>query len=159
MAEALLTPAVTITSSSSSSSDQSEEEAPEQGDNTIDQMSLISVSMPLSGAANTAASTTTVVTVAVDDPRIKERLRILLETTVRLLYPKGLLAGEKLPAPAYPLVGEGNFPLPDGLAAAAAYHTAWLLTGEAKLGAAFDEAMEIYYASLEASVGKIVNRY
>ncbi|MBQ8382634.1 MAG: hypothetical protein IJX47_05435 [Clostridia bacterium] len=158
MAEALLTPAVQTSSSSSSSSADSSDSGTVEGDNTIDQLSLVSVTSSIDGATGTAASTT-VVTVAVDDPRIKERLRILLETTVRLLYPKGLLAGAALPTPAYPLVGEGEFPLPDGLAAAAAYHTAWLLTGETRLAAAFDEAMEIYYASLEACVAPIVRKH
>lgn len=154
MAEALLTPAIVESSSSSSSSDNTTEE----GDNTTDLMSLVSVTTPTGGASNTA-SATTIVTVAVDDPRIQERLRILLETTVRLLYPKGLLAGKVLPAPAYPLVGEGVFPLPDELAAAAAYHTAWLLTGETKLASAFDEAMEIYYSSLEAHIAPIIRKH
>ncbi|MBQ8288848.1 MAG: hypothetical protein IJX76_08795 [Clostridia bacterium] len=159
MAEALLTPAVQVSSSSSSSSSTTPDDgATEEGDNTIDQLSLVTVTTPIDGASGTAASTT-IVTVAVDDPRIKERLRILLETTVRLLYPKGLLAGVSLPVPAYPLVGEGEFPLPDGLAAAAAYHTAWLLTGETRLATAFDEAMEIYYASLEACVAPIVRKH
>lgn len=156
MAEALLTPAIVESSSSSSSS--SSDSTTEEGDNTTNLMSLVSVTTPMGSASNTA-STTTIVTVAVDDPSIQERLRILLETTVRLLYPKGLLAGKALPAPAYPLVGEGEFPLPDELAAAAAYHTAWLLTGETKLATAFDEAMEIYYSSLEAHVAPIVRKH
>ncbi len=156
MAEALLTPAVVESSSSSSSS--SSDGDTEEGDNTTSLMSLVTVTSSLDGAVSTSASTT-IVTVAVDDPRIKERLRILLETTVRLLYPKGLLAGAALPTPAYPLVGEGVFPLPDELAAAAAYHTAWLLTGETRLATAFDEAMEIYYSSLEAHIAPIVRKH
>lgn len=158
MAEALLTPAVQ-TSTSSSSSSSGSDESTEEGDNTTSLMSLVDVNTSLSGASSTAAATTTIVTVAVDDPRIKERLRVLLETTVRLLYPKGLLSGELLSAPAYPLVGEDDFPLPDSLAAAAAYHTAWLLTGETRLASAYDEAMEIYYASLEACVAPIVRKH
>ncbi len=154
MAKALLTPASAAADGSATGGSGS---SGAEGDNTTDLMSLTAVTTQPTGATNTA--TVTVVTVAVDDPLTGERLRNLLETTVRLLYPKGLLAGETLPAPAYPLVGEGDFPLPDRLAAAAAYHTAWLLTGESRLAEAYERAMEIYYSSLEADVGKIVNRY
>lgn len=154
MAEALLTP--TIRTSSAVTPD---EDGSTEGDNTIDQISLMSVTTPIGGATGTASSNTVVVTVAVDDPQVQERLRVLLESTVRLLYPKGLLAGKSLPAPVYPLVGAGEFPLPDELAAAAAYHTAWLLTGETRLATAFDEAMEIYYSSLESVIAPIVRKH
>ena len=162
MAKALLTPLI-VSNDSPSSSDSSDGSGSGSGNgigsgsgsggSSISLVSLVDVS----NVSKTAS--TTIMTVDVEDPHINERLRILLETTVRLLYPKGLLAGEDLPAPAYPLVGEGEFPLPDSLAAAAAYHTAWLLTGETKLASAFEEAMEIYYTSLEACVAPIVRKH
>ena len=157
MAEALLTPSISTVSSQTPPAE--EEEAPEKGDDTINQISLVTMPSLISGATGTAVSTTVLVSVALEDPQVQERLRILLESTVRLLYPKGLLAGKALPAPVYPLVMAGEFPLPDSLAAAAAYHTAWLLTGESRLATAFDEAMEIYYSSLESVIAPIVRKH
>ena len=158
MAEALLTPSIRTVSSSTPPAEE-DDTATEKGDNTIDQISLVTVPSLMSGATGTAASTTVLVSVALEDPQVQERLRILLESTVRLLYPKGLLAGKALPAPSYPLVMAGEFPLPDSLAAAAAYHTAWLLTGESRLATAFNEAMEIYYSSLESVIAPIVRKH
>ncbi|MBQ7325591.1 MAG: hypothetical protein IJW98_07595 [Clostridia bacterium] len=98
-------------------------------------------------------------TFSLKDPITLERLQALLEFAVRMLYPKGLLAGHDLPAPVYPLDEEDEFPLPDDLAAATASLTAWMLSGEAKLKTAYDAALDGYLATLEAKLSPIVNRY
>lgn len=98
-------------------------------------------------------------TFSMKDPITLERLQALLEFAVRMLYPKGLLAGHDLPAPVYPLAEEDEFPLPDGLAAATASLAAWMLSGEAKLKTAYDAALDGYLATLEAKLSPIVNRY
>lgn len=98
-------------------------------------------------------------TFSLKDPITLERLQALLEFAVRMLYPKGLLAGHDLPAPVYPLDEEDEFPLPDGLAAATASLTAWMLSGEAKLKTAYDAALDGYLATLEAKLSPIVDRY
>jgi hypothetical protein len=98
-------------------------------------------------------------TFSLKDPITLERLQALLEFAVRMLYPKGLLAGHDLPAPVYPLDEEDEFPLPDGLAAATASLAAWMLSGEAKLKTAYDAALDGYLATLEAKLSPIVNRY
>lgn len=98
-------------------------------------------------------------TFKLDDPTVLERLQVLLEFSVRALYPKGLLSGHELPAPIYPLAEDDEFPLPDGLAAATACHAAWMLTGESKLRTAYESALDGYLATLEAVMSPIVNRY
>ena len=157
MAEALLTPSVSTTLSSPSEGGESE--TPEKGDDTIGQISLVTFPSAANTATGMASSSAVLVTVALEDPALQERLRVLLESTVRMLYPKGLLAGKELPRPIYPLVMSGDFPLPDSLAAPAAYHTAWLLTGESRLATAYNRAMEIYYSSLEAAIAPIVRKH
>ena len=157
MAQALLTPSVS-TLSPSTSPEEGEEDSTQKGDDTIGQISLVTVPTAVNTATGMASSSAVLVTVALEDPALQERLRVLLESTVRLLYPKSQLAGA-MPAPVYPLVMSGEFPLPDSLAAAAAYHTAWLLTGESRLATAFNRAMDIYYSSLEAFVSPIVRKH
>jgi hypothetical protein len=98
-------------------------------------------------------------TFSLKDPITLERLQALLEFAVRMLYPKGLLAGHDLSAPVYPLDEEDEFPLPDGLATATASLAAWMLSGEAKLKTAYDAALDGYLATLEAKLSPIVDRY
>ncbi len=88
-----------------------------------------------------------------------ERLRGMLDATVRLLYPKGLLSDASLAAPVLPLPAEGEFPLPDSLAAAAAFHTAWLFSAESRLQNAYSAALEAYLHSLPAVVEPIIRRH
>lgn len=108
--------------------------------------------------AAVALAAETSVKVAVNDPMVAERLRLLLETAVRMLYSKGLLSGEALPDPIYPLLGDGEFPLPDSLASVAACYSAWLMTGEDRLKTAWQTGLDGYLASLEAVISPIVKR-
>lgn len=103
-----------------------------------------------------AAASASAVTVSATDPLTAERLRVLLEASVRMLYSKGLLSGEALPSPEYPLMGGGDFPLPDGLAPVAAYHAAWLLSGETHLRTAYEQGLEGYLSTVEAVIEPIV---
>lgn len=116
-----------------------------------------------SSSASTETTDGTVATASVSasavsttDPLVAERLRVLLEASVRMLHSKGLLSGEDLPSPEYPLMGGGEFPLPDGLAPVAAYHAAWLLSGETHLRTAYEQGLECYLAALEAVIEPIV---
>lgn len=105
-----------------------------------------------------ALAAATPVQVSVNDPMVAERLRLLLETAVRMLYSKALLSGEVLPDPVYPLLGDGAFPLPDAMASVAACYSAWLFTGEDRLKVAWQTGLDGYLATLEAVISPIVER-
>lgn len=156
MAKAMLTPAVVDESAEAPDEGDGEDSGGGSGGGGVG-------SLPDDGTVTlaltpeyTAAVTPTF---ALDDPSVLERLRGLLEFAVRMLYPKGLLSGEELPFPVYPIDEEDEFPLPDGLAAATACLAAWMLSGETKLQTAYESALDSYLATLEARMTPIVNRY
>lgn len=158
MAKALLTPAVEEDTSTDTDPDDG------SGDDSGGSSGGGVGSLPDDGVATLALTPDYVAvtpTFSMKDPITLERLQALLELSVRALYPKGLLSGEELSAPVYPLEEEDEFPLPDGLAAAVACHTAWMLSGESKLRTAYQEALDGYLATLEVkSISTpIVNRY
>ena len=105
-----------------------------------------------------AVAAATPVKVSVNDPAVVERLRLLLEMAVRVLYGKGLLSGEDLPTLKFPLCSEDEFPLPDGLVSVAACYAAWLFTGEDRLKTAWQSSLDDYLASLEAVIEPIVKK-
>ena len=102
--------------------------------------------------------TVSIVKVPMSDPMVAERLRLLLETAVRMLYCHGALSGKKPEEPIYPLLGDNEFPLPDGLASVAACYAAWLFTGEERFKLAWQSGLDGYLASLEAVIEPIVEK-
>ena len=110
------------------------------------------------GSDAIALAVATPVKVSVNDPAVVERVRLLLETAVRMLYGKGLLAGERFPEPKSPFCGEEEIPLPDGLISVAACYAAWLFTGEERLKIAWQSGLDGYLASLEAVIEPIKSK-
>lgn len=155
MAKALLTPAVEEDTSTDTDTDDGSGDDSGGTDGGVG-------SLPDDGVATLSLTPDYVAvtpTFSMKDPITLERLQALLELSVRAHYPKGLLSGEEPSAPIYPLEEEDEFPLPDGLAAAVACHTAWMLSGEAKLKTAYEGALDGYLATLEVRSAPIVNRY
>lgn len=106
----------------------------------------------------TSMAVTTPVKVAVNDPMVAERLRLLLDTAVGMLYGKALLADRTLPRPIYPLCADEEFPLTDSLASVTACYTAWLFTGEDRLKVAWQSGLDGYLSTLEAVIEPIGKR-
>ncbi len=152
MAVALLTPAEETASDGTSDSTTSSG-GTSSGGTSSGGTTLVSLA-----ATETTVPTASIVKVSLGDPMVAERLRLLLETAVRMLYCKGVLSGKKMEEPIYPLLGDKEFPLPDALASVAACYAAWLFTGEERLRIAWQSGLDGYLASLEAVIEPIVEK-
>ena len=150
MAMALLTPVEESVS----------EDASTGGTSTGNTSGSASGTTPVSLALTEGATSTAVTTVkvAVNDPVVADRLRLLLDTAVGMLYGKALLSDRSLPRPIYPLCADEDFPLPDSLASVAACYTAWLFTGEERLKIAWQGGLDGYLSALEAVIEPIGKR-
>ena len=155
MAAALLTPAEELASEESANGGSSDDGSSDGGSSTAPPSSGGTTLMSLTDGA---VPTVSIVKVSMSDPMVAERLRLLLETAVRMLYCHGVLSGKKMEEPIYPLLGDNEFPLPDALASVAACYTAWLFTGEERFKLAWQCGLDGYLASLEAVIEPIVEK-
>ena len=161
MAMALLTPAEESASEDTSADDTVTDDGSGSDDGSASGPGNIPGATPTmlsltDGATSTAVTTT--VKVAVNDPMVVDRLRILLDTAVGMLYGKALLSYRTLPRPSYPLRADEEFPLPDALASVAACYAAWLFTGEERLKLAWQGGLDGYLSTLEAVIEPIGKR-
>ena len=156
MAAALLTPADESASGGTSAGGTSDSGTSNGGTSTTTPPS--SGGTTLVSLTDGAVPTVSIVKVSMSDPMVAERLRLLLETAVRMLYCYGVLSGKKMEEPIYPLLGDNEFPLPDALASVAACYAAWLFTGEERFKLAWQSGLDGYLASLEAVIEPIVEK-
>ena len=161
MAMALLTPAEETVSEDTSTDDNTADDGSGSDNGAGNTPGNLPGATPTAFALTdgaTSMAATSPVKVAVKDPVVAERLRILLDTAVGMLYGKALLADRMLPRPIYPLCADEDFPLPDSLASVAACYTAWLFTGEDRLKVAWQSGLDGYLSTLEAVIEPIGKR-
>lgn len=89
----------------------------------------------------------------------EEKLMTLLELAVRTLDCDLLASQVAHPEPSLPLVKSEEFPLPEALAPAAAYLTAYLASGDAVCKSGYESAIDRYCSRLGAIIAPVVDRY